>query len=62
MPTSEDLKFYVKSKISHLSTNAYDELTEWERNFLESIEEQFNEFGSLSKTQLNKLDQIYEEH
>jgi hypothetical protein len=36
-----------------------DRLTEWERQFLESVSDQFTQRGSLSEKQLEVLERIY---
>jgi hypothetical protein len=37
------------------------ELTKWEEDFIESVDEQFTEHGGLSVKQLEILEQIYAE-
>ena len=39
----------------------YDLLTDWEMDFLISVEEQFNEKGCLSEKQEEVLERIYKE-
>jgi hypothetical protein len=36
-----------------------ERMTEWERNFLESITEQFEQRGSLSEKQIEVVERIY---
>jgi hypothetical protein len=38
----------------------YDELGPWEQNFIDSIHEQFQNKGTLSDKQCEKLEQIYD--
>lgn len=38
----------------------YDELTPWEQNFIDSLHEQFQNKGTLSDRQCEKLEQIYD--
>jgi hypothetical protein len=38
----------------------YDELSPWEQNFIDSINEQFQNKGTLSDRQCEKLEQIYD--
>lgn len=36
-------------------------LTDWERNFIESVDDQFGRYGRLSDKQLDILKRIYED-
>ncbi|KKN56719.1 hypothetical protein LCGC14_0569480 [marine sediment metagenome] len=38
----------------------YDELTEWELGFVESVEKQFNANGELTEPQYDKLEEVFE--
>lgn len=39
----------------------YDDLTEWESGFVESVEEQSDDGKMLTEKQMNKLERIYKE-
>lgn len=47
-------------KIFEEIETAEEQLTNWERSFVDSVEQQFREKGSLSPRQVDKLTEIYE--
>ena len=47
--------------IDTILNEAEERLTDWERNFLESIQSQLNLRGSLSNRQIDVLERIYSE-
>lgn len=56
----EERKKVINYMLSYITNEQYDELSSWEQNFIDSINEQFEEKGTLSDRQCEKLEQIYD--
>lgn len=59
---AETWKPYPKNVLGHWLTTVNEEavgLTKWERDFMESITEQWDRTGSLSRKQQEILERIY---
>ena len=52
-------KVTLKHWIAVIKEEAWEKLTEWEQNFIESIEESVNKYGKLSPKQEDILERIY---
>lgn len=60
MPPPDKKKALIEAMLNALDTPS-QELTKWEENFLESINEQFQSRGTLSERQFEILERIYTE-
>lgn len=59
-PSKTPQQELIEEMLNKLDTPS-KELTKWEENFLESINEQYQQRGSLSERQFDVLDRIYSE-
>ena len=59
-PTSaQELANEISFKLG-ICNDRFADLSKWEQDFIESITEQFEERGTLSDRQVEKLNQIYD--
>lgn len=61
MPSDEN-RAAAQDKIDALRELARKELTRWERDFLDSIEQWVATYGFLTPAQRRKLDDLHDEH